>query len=276
MAYRYNVITGELDLVMDGGSLGAITQIDTDSGSATPTLGIINLLGTSAQGISSSGAGDTVTLTVADATESQKGVVELATSTEATTGTDTSRAIVATGLKAKLGAQTSHGIALGTGDTTAIGWTAEPSNGQLLIGSTGNAPQLGTLTAGCGIGIANAAGSITISACGGGVTWNIVPGTSQAAAINNGYITANVALTTVTLPSTAAIGSIIEVCGEGAGMWTIAQNAGQSIQFGNQVTTTGVGGSISATNRYDTIKLLCRVANTTFHVLSNVGILNLV
>jgi len=42
------------------------------------------------------------------------------------------------------------------------------TNGQLVIGSTGNAPQAATLTAGSGISIANAAGSITIGATGGG------------------------------------------------------------------------------------------------------------
>jgi hypothetical protein len=44
--------------------------------------------------------------------------------------------------------------------------TAAPTNGQILIGSTGAAPTLATLTAGTGIGVANAAGSITISNSG--------------------------------------------------------------------------------------------------------------
>jgi hypothetical protein len=42
--------------------------------------------------------------------------------------------------------------------------TAAPTNGQILIGSTGDAPVLGTLTAGANIKIANNPGSITISA----------------------------------------------------------------------------------------------------------------
>lgn len=44
------------------------------------------------------------------------------------------------------------------------------SNGQVPIGSTGNTPQAGTLTAGSGISIANGPGSITISAAGASVS----------------------------------------------------------------------------------------------------------
>ena len=57
---------------------------------------------------------------------------------------------------------TDHGIMLGSG-AGAVTVTAAPTNGQLLIGSTGVDPVLSTLTAGTGIGITNAAGSITIA-----------------------------------------------------------------------------------------------------------------
>jgi trimeric autotransporter adhesin len=46
--------------------------------------------------------------------------------------------------------------------------TLAPINGQILIGSTGNVPVLGTLTAGTNVSITNTPGSITISASGGG------------------------------------------------------------------------------------------------------------
>jgi hypothetical protein len=51
---------------------------------------------------------------------------------------------------------------------TNLASTAAPANGQILIGSTGNAPVLGTLTAGSNITITNGPGSVTISAAGGG------------------------------------------------------------------------------------------------------------
>jgi hypothetical protein len=47
---------------------------------------------------------------------------------------------------------------------TSLTSTAAPANGQILIGKTGDAPVLGTLTAGQNIEIANNPGSITISA----------------------------------------------------------------------------------------------------------------
>ncbi|MGB8472345.1 MAG: hypothetical protein WCD71_19450 [Candidatus Sulfotelmatobacter sp.] len=47
---------------------------------------------------------------------------------------------------------------------TSVTSTAAPTDGQILIGSTGDAPVLGTLTAGENIQIANKPGSITISA----------------------------------------------------------------------------------------------------------------
>ena len=47
--------------------------------------------------------------------------------------------------------------------------TSAPINGQILIGSTGNAPVLGTLTAGKNISITNSPGSVTISAASGNV-----------------------------------------------------------------------------------------------------------
>lgn len=106
----------------------------------------------------------------------------------------------------------------------------------------------------------------------GGVTsWVDVTGTTQAMAVNTGYMADNAGLVTLTLPSTAAFGSVIRVAGYGAGGWTIAQNSGQSINVGNQTTTTGVSGSLASTNANDTVELLCTVANTTFMSLSGWG-----
>lgn len=121
-----------------------------------------------------------------------------------------------------------------------------------------------------------ASNQIVFDVTGGGITWSREAGAAVAATIDSGYINTNVGLTTITLPATAALGTIIEICGEGAGGWTIAQNAGQSIQFGNLSTTVGIGGSLSSTNQYDTVKIVCRIADTIWSVLSNVGVLNVV
>jgi trimeric autotransporter adhesin len=61
---------------------------------------------------------------------------------------------------------TAHGIGYFSNATNLIS-TPAPTNGQVLIGSTGAAPTLGTLTAGSNISITNGPGSITISASGG-------------------------------------------------------------------------------------------------------------
>lgn len=143
------------------------------------------------------------------------------------------------------------------------------TDGQLLIGATGANPAAATLTAGTGVSITNAANSVTVSVAGGGITWNTVTGTTQAAVINNGYFTNNAGTVTVTLPATAAVGSVVEVAGQGAGGWTLAANTGQTIIFGNVATSSG--GSWSSTHQNDTIKVVCQVANTTWQVTSAVS-----
>lgn len=102
----------------------------------------------------------------------------------------------------------------------------------------------------------------------GGLTWSEVTGTTQAAAVNSAYITNNAAAVTVTLPDTAAVGDVLRVVGKGAGGWVIAQNASENINLGNATTTTGVGGSLASSHRYDCVELVCTVANTTWTVMS--------
>jgi hypothetical protein len=146
------------------------------------------------------------------------------------------------------------------------------TNGQLPIGNTGNDPTAAALTAGTGISITNGAGSITIAGTGGGLTWTVVTGTTQTAAVNNGYIANNAGLVTVTLPTTAAVGDIVAVTGiNNATGWKIAQSSGQQVFFGTSSTTSGATGFLASTNTRDTVFLLCVVANTTFNVLDSIG-----
>lgn len=169
---------------------------------------------------------------------------------------------------------TANGILLGNG-TTAVTASAALTNGQLLIGSTGVAPVPASITGGTGITITPGAGSITISSTGG-FTWTDVVGVAQAMAINNGYVANNAALVTMTLPAVAAFGSVVQVAGLGAGGWRVAQNAGQTIHFEGLDSTLGVAGSVSSTNRYDSVELLCVVANTDWTVIDVVGNLTVV
>lgn len=119
----------------------------------------------------------------------------------------------------------------------------------------------------------NAKGLITAASNGSssGLTWTTVTGTTQTMAISNGYISNNASLVTLTLPSTAAVGSVIEILNQGAGLFKVAQVAGQKIHFGNINTTSGTGGSITATNVGDSISLRCLIANTDWQVIGSVG-----
>jgi len=103
-----------------------------------------------------------------------------------------------------------------------------------------------------------------------GATVTNVTGAAQNLSPNQNYIANRATLITFALPTVAAIGTIIEIAGLGAGGWIISQSAGQLIHVGSGATTSGAGGSLASTNRYDTIRLMCITANTIFTVLSGV------
>ncbi len=124
--------------------------------------------------------------------------------------------------------------------------------------------------------ITNGSGVVTWQNPPEGLNWVEVTGTTQTMQANEGYIASNAALVTLTLPATCPLGQRIRVAGKGAGGWSIAQNAGQNIQFGNQSTTVGAGGSVSSTNQYDCVELLCTSADTIFLVLSSLGNMTIV
>ncbi len=98
-------------------------------------------------------------------------------------------------------------------------------------------------------------------------TWSVITA-DQNADVNNGYICNKAGLLTLTLPTTSAIGDIIEVTGMNTALgWKIAQNANQIIHFGNVNTTTGVGGSLASTLTYDGVRIVCNVANLEWIVI---------
>lgn len=97
-----------------------------------------------------------------------------------------------------------------------------------------------------------------------GNSWVEITATSASLAVNTGYNLNNAGLVTATLPLIAAVGDVIRVIIKGAGLGTIAQNAGQTIHLGSSSTTTGVGGSLAAVAQWDSIELRCVTANTDF------------
>lgn len=108
-------------------------------------------------------------------------------------------------------------------------------------------------------GIDNALGSIT----SGAFPWTVVTGTTQTLAKTNGYFANNAGSVTFSLPATSAVGDTYQVQNMQGG-FSIAQGAGQSIQVGNQVTTTGAGGSITSTALGNWIEIVCNVTNNGF------------
>lgn len=128
-----------------GGS-GAVSSVTGSNGvTASPTTG------------------DTIVSGI-QATTSQIGVVTLATNAETIAGTDTSKVTTPDDIKAKLGAQTLHGLAYGNSTTGALQWLAEATDGQIPIGDTGGVPVLGNITSSDGsVTITNGPGTIDLS-----------------------------------------------------------------------------------------------------------------
>lgn len=165
-----------------------------------------------------------------------------------------------------------------TMDDRNIDMDAVPDTFNADAGTATPAAGVLTFVGGTNVTISGAGSSITVNSSAGGGTlpWTEVSGTSQSMAVNNGYILNNVALVTATLPATAAVGDVVIVVGKGAGGFTIAQNAGQTIHFISSDTTTGAGGSLSSTVRYDCVEVVCTTADTDFVVRGSVGNLTVV
>jgi hypothetical protein len=159
---------------------------------------------------------------------------------------------------------TTHGVIIGEG-TSAVA-SIVLSAGQILIGTTSSDPAAATITGSGGVTVSATTGAINIAGSGSGLTWLAAP-TSPTVAVNTAYVATDASAITFTLPTTAALGSVVGVVGQGAGAWTLAPGAGQTIKFGNVVASTG----IVSTTQYDTIFVVCIVANTTWSVYSVTG-----
>lgn len=85
--------------------------------------------------------------------------------------------------------------------------------------------------------------------------------------VNTGYTV--ISGSTLTLPALSAVGEWVELNGH---LYTIAQNAGNTIYFGGiGNSTTGTGGSLSSTSLNSSIKLRCVTANSSWDVVAEVG-----
>lgn len=117
-----------------------------------------------------------------------------------------------------------------------------------------------------------------------GITWTVQAGVGPIAMNPNyGYYLTNAAAVTLALPAVAVLGSQIYIATQDASAalagFTITQNAGQYIQYGDNNSTVGVAGSLDGTNMGQvslTMQIICTQANTEFTIFSCNFVPNLV
>lgn len=154
-------------------------------------------------------------------------------------------------------------VGSGNPNTNTSGGSFGPANlGDLYFDSTGLVQYICTTP-----GAAGTAVWASEAAAGSSFAWNNTTTTTQTMAVNNGYVSNNAAQSTFSLPTTAAVGQRVAVSGAGTGGFIIAQGTGQIIHVNaTQATTSGAGGSITSSDLYDEVELMCVVANTGWKV----------
>lgn len=84
--------------------------------------------------------------------------------------------------------------------------------------------------------------------------------TPITAAVNHMYYITDASTVTITLPATAAAGSVVSIVGNGAGGWILAPGVGQTIK----VLLASASTSVASAEQYDCIEVVCVVANLTW------------
>ena len=161
------------------------------------------------------------------------------------------------------------GLTITGAKTTLASSTTGYASANIPSGTAPTSPTSGDVWYdGTNLKFANGTNTVSLTT---GVTWSVISGTSATMAPANGYISNNAGLVTLTMPTTAAVGTEIRVAGFGAGGWKIAQNTSQQIQFGIINTTAGVSGYLQSVQPSDGVHLVCVVANTNWIMVSSQG-----
>ena len=103
------------------------------------------------------------------------------------------------------------------------------------------------------------------------MNWSTYNGTAATLQPGNGLITSSSSAITLTLPISCPVGAVLGFENAGTGLVTLAQNASQTIRFGNQTTTAGTGGSIAATSQGDFLKIVCSASPNSYIVVGSQG-----
>jgi hypothetical protein len=185
----------------------------------------------------------TETINIANATTTAVGVVELATDAETITGTDSVRAVVPSSLKAKLGVQTDHAVAIGNTDSLAIQWSNVGTDGQVLIAATGADPAFATVTSTGGtIAITGGANTLNLEAVGSGASITVDADSGSAAPIANilnlngaagGNITTTGAGNTLTVAVSGTTNHAVQVGNATGSLDDVAVGATNTVLLGN-------------------------------------------
>ncbi len=238
-------------------STSALLTAGTSSGTATVSSNSISFVG--ATGISTSASGSTVTITGTATSITLAGNTGSISGSSFTLSGSGVISSAASGSTVAFTSTAANVIHSSSGDATAS------SNAFTIVG----AGTVSTSASGSTLTITGSGGG------GGGFTWNNTTGATQAMTIGNGYIDNGSGTPTVyTLPSTAAIGSLVAVQGNGAGLWQIAQNASQTISFNAVTSTSGVTGHIDSTGQFDSVTLICTVTDNGWVVNQSTGNIN--
>lgn len=248
--------------IQSGGSV-AISFV-TDSGTATPSAGILNQLGSGS--ITTTGSGNNLTTTLTGLTNhavlvgagtstitkiaatSNTGAVlqnnsgadpSYSTATYPST-TTVNQLLYSSAANTVTGLATANSAVLTTSAAGVPQATALSTDGQLIIGSTAGAPAAATLTQGSGISITNAANSITIAVSGSSVGQTITGDSGGALSptagnwniLGSGSITTSGSVSSLTTQLTGLTNHAVLV---GAGTSTITKvgpsaTAGQVFQ----------------------------------------------
>lgn len=258
---QYAIQVGDATGSLDSLALGTATQMLQSGGAgANPAWSTATWPATTTQGdILYSSADNTVAVLAKDATATR-----YLANTAASNNPQWDQVNLANGVTGTLPVTNGGtGFATTTAYAVICGGTAA-TNPLQPIASVGTAAQVLT---------SNGAGALPTfqDPAPGGIAWSAITA-NQNIVNEEGYICNKAGLLTLTLPATAAVGTVFEVTGINTDVgWRIAQGAGQQIHFGNQSTTAGAGGYLEATHKRDSIKLVCVVADTEWNVLSSLG-----
>ena len=281
---------------------GAIMTIDGDSGSMTPTAGVVTISGGST-GLTTNASASTMDLTGilnlasggtnANLTASNGGIFYSTASAGAIlAGTSTARQMLQSGASttpawstATWPATTTVNQILYSSSANVVGGitatdsgvlitsaTGVPSiaaltDGQVIIGSSAGAPAAATLTAGTGITITNGHNSISIASSGSDMAWTDESSSFNAAAGNGYFITAGSVV--ATLPASPSQGNKISFAVDTTSSFEILANTGQVIRIGAAVSASA--GNAVNNARGDSVTLIYRSSDTAWIATSVLG-----